>query len=64
MLLETYEEYLKTLTPYANSCTAKLTAPKSMLTALTDIAHSKRTTRLDVIRLALAKYIHEESRAS
>ena len=55
-----YPEYLKTLNPYANASSTRLTAPTSMLDKLTEIAFRKRTNRLDVIRLALAKLIDEE----
>ena len=60
MLLETYEDYLDCLKPFANDTACKLTAPKTMLLKLSDIAHRKRTNRLDVIRLALAKFIHDD----
>ena len=55
-----YPEYLKTLNPYTNASSTRLTAPNSMLDKLTKIAFRKRTNRLDVIRLALAKFIDEE----
>jgi len=35
-----------------------------MMSKLTDIAFAKKTNRLDVIRLALAKFIHEEAGTS
>jgi len=64
MLLETYSDYLDTLRPYANDTSVKLTAPRAMMSKLTDIAFAKKTNRLDVIRLALAKFIHEEAGTS
>ena len=62
MLLSTYEHYLDCLKPFANDSSIKLTAPASLFDKLAEILMSKKTTRLDVCRHALAEYIHNHEK--
>jgi len=61
MMIEVSDTYLKTLQPYSCNEQIRLTAPSEMLTKLKDIARTKNTSRLDVIRFALSKFIEEQS---
>ena len=61
MLMETYDHYLNSLRPFANDKAIQLTAPSALMNELSDIARARKTNRLDVIRLALSKFVHEES---
>ena len=58
MLNSTYEHYLECLRPYSCDSSLKLTAPSRLLNKLSEIAEVKETNRLDLIRHALAEYIH------
>ena len=62
MLLSTYEHYLESLKPYANSSSTKFSAPQTMLTALSEIAAQKKTSRLDLLRFICAEYIHNNEK--
>jgi hypothetical protein len=62
MITEIYEPYLECLKPFSCDQAIRLTAPSTLIDQLSEIAVRKKTSRLDVIRFALSKYIHEELR--
>lgn len=62
MITEIYEPYLECLKPFSCDQAIRLTAPSTLIDQLSEIAVRKKTSRLDVIRFALSKFIHEELR--